>query len=85
MASMRLMAWTAISCGVRFLMSAGLARSSVKFSLLSPLGVFQLMGSMLNDGLPASSLPPASSMVWICSSFRPSSSVCAMIWRSSWL
>ncbi|MNT13813.1 hypothetical protein D3C72_1487940 [compost metagenome] len=84
-ASIFLMAWTAISWGVRSLALAGLARSRVKVSLLSPLAVFQLRGSMLNDGLPASSLPALSSSTWTCSSFRPSSSAPSMYWRMSWL
>ena len=82
---MRLMAWTRISCGVRSLRLAGLARSSAKVSLLSPLAVFQLIGSMLNVGLAASSLVAVSIRVCTCSSFKPSSLAPATAWRIIWL
>ncbi|MCY1199794.1 hypothetical protein D9M72_112100 [compost metagenome] len=84
-ASICLMALTAISWGVRSFTLGGLARSSAKVSLLSPLAVFQLIGSMLNDGLPLSSLPALSSSASNCSSFRPSSLAPIMYWRTIWL
>ena len=71
--------------GVRSFTLGGLARSSAKVSLLSPLAVFQLIGSMLNDGLPLSSLPAFVSSTSNCSSLRPSSLAPSMYWRTIWL